>query len=194
MLRRLGALVLTALFVTACAAHEEPVLYRADYPQYENADALFDRANLVVEARIVGEPRYLQEVTKPDSAETDPRLNPMAGAPAAVAAAQPDAPPMVITVRTAEVLKVYKGEAQVGQKVEVKELGGVFDGVTYEEEHTTALNEGSGYVLFLETYPDSPAALLNPVQGKYPLDSANNPAPLPENTVKVTRNQLETMS
>ena len=87
MLRRLGALVLTALFVTACAAHEEPVLYRADYPQYENADALFDRANLVVEARIVGEPRYLQEVTKPDSAETDPRLNPMAGAPAAVAAA-----------------------------------------------------------------------------------------------------------
>ncbi|MFC4114388.1 hypothetical protein [Nonomuraea zeae] len=194
MLRRLGALVLTALFVTACSSHEEPVLYRADYPQYESADALFDRANLVVEARIVGEPRYLQEVTEPDPVSTDPQLNPEAGAPAAALAAQPEAPPMVITVYTAQVLKVFKGQAQVGQSVEVKELGGTFEGVTYQEEHTTALTQDGGYILFLEAYPDSPAALLNPIQAKYPLDSANNPAPLPENTIKVTRNELEAMS
>ncbi|MEV0386479.1 hypothetical protein [Nonomuraea sp. NPDC050643] len=180
--------------MTGCSAHEEPVLYRADYPQYETADALFDRTNLVVEARIIGEPRYLQEVAQaPDPAETDPALNPQAGAPAAVAA-QPEAPPVVITVYTAQILKVFKGQAQVGQSVEVKELGGVFDGVTYQEEHTTPLNQDRGYVLFLEAYPDSPAALLNPVQAKYPLDAASNPAPLPENSIKLTRAELETMS
>ncbi|MFI6631009.1 hypothetical protein ACIBI7_19230 [Nonomuraea fuscirosea] len=194
MLRRLGALVLTALFVTACSSHDEPVLYRADYPQYESADALFDKASLVVEARIVGAPRYLQEVTAPDPTTTDPQLNPEAGAPAEAAAGQPEPPPTVITVSTAQVLKVFKGEAEVGQTIEVKELGGVFDGVTYEEEHTSGLKQDSGYVLFLETFPDSPAALLNPVQAKYPLDSSNNPAPLPENTIKVTRAELETMS
>ncbi|GAA1689830.1 hypothetical protein GCM10009733_102670 [Nonomuraea maheshkhaliensis] len=194
MLRRLGALVLTALFVTACSSHDETVLYRADYPQYESAGALFDRASLVVEARIVGAPRYLQEVTEPEPTTTDPQLNPEAGAPAEAAGDQPDPPPMVITVSTAQVVKVFKGEAKVGQTIEVKELGGVFDGVTYEEEHTSELKQDSGYVLFLETFPDSPAALLNPVQAKYPLDASNNPAPLPENTIKVTRTELETMS
>lgn len=194
MLRRLGALVFAAVFVTACSAHEEPVLYRADYPQYQSADALFDKATLVVEARIVGEPRYLQEKEEaPDPAETDPNLNPNAGAPAEVAA-EPEAPPTVITVYTAQVIKVFKGQAQVGQSIEVKELGGNFEGVTYAEEHTTPMNEDSGYVLFLETYPDSPAALLNPVQAKYPLDTSSNPAPLPENTLKLTRAELETMS
>ncbi|TMR07409.1 hypothetical protein ETD86_51620 [Nonomuraea turkmeniaca] len=193
MLRRLGALVVAAVFVTACSAHEEPVLYRADYPQYQSADALFDKATLVVEARIVGAPRYLREVAAPDPAVTDPKLNPQAGAPAA-AAAQPEAPPTVITVYTAQVTKVFKGQAQPGQSIEVKELGGVFEGVTYQEEHTTPLNQDGGYVLFLETYPDSPAALLNPVQAKYPLDAASNPAPLPENPIKLTRAELETMS
>ncbi|MEU4224060.1 hypothetical protein AB0F17_07180 [Nonomuraea sp. NPDC026600] len=194
MLRRLGALVFAAVFVTACSAHEEPVLYRADYPQYQSADALFDKATLVVEARIVGEPRYLQEQAEaPDPAETDPNLNPNAGAPAEVAA-EPEAPPTVITVYTAQVVKVFKGQAQVGQSIEVKELGGNFEGVTYAEEHTTAMNQDSGYVLFLETYPDSPAALLNPVQAKYPLDTSSNPASLPENTLKLTRAELETMS
>ncbi|MEV4477210.1 hypothetical protein ACFFR3_37715 [Nonomuraea salmonea] len=194
MLRRLGALVLTALFVSACSMHEEPVLYRADYPQYESADALFDRANLVVEARIVGEPRYLQEVAEPDPTTTDPKLNPNAGAPAKLTGDEPEPPATVITVYTAQVLQVYKGEAKVGQSVEVKELGGVFGGVTYKEENTTALQRDSGYVLFLETYPDSPAALLNPVQGKYPLDGAKNPSPLPENTIKLTRADLEKLS
>ncbi|SEG96677.1 hypothetical protein SAMN05444920_11039 [Nonomuraea solani] len=194
MLRRLGALVFVAVFMTACSSHEEPILYRADYPQYESADALYDKANLVVEARIVGEPRYLQEKeAAPDPAETDPQLNPQAGAPAAVAA-QPEAPPMVITVYTAQIVKVFKGEAKEGQSIEVKELGGTFDGVTYQEEHTTALNQDSGYVLFLETYPDSPAALLNPVQAKYPLDAAGNPASLPENSIKLARTELESMS
>ncbi|MET8868177.1 hypothetical protein ABZW11_35045 [Nonomuraea sp. NPDC004580] len=194
MLRRLGALILTALFVSACSMHEEAVLYRADYPQYESADALFDRANLVVEARIVGEPRYLQEVAAPDPTTTDPRLNPEAGAPAELSGDEPEVPATVITVYTAQVLQVHKGEAKVGQSIEVKELGGVLDGVTYKEESTTALQPDTGYVLFLETYPDSPAALLNPVQAKYPLDAAKNPAPLPENTIKLTRSDLEKLS
>jgi hypothetical protein len=194
VLRRLGALAFAAVFLTACAADAEPVLYRADYPQYESADALFDKANLVVEARIVGAPRYLQEVEEaPDPTQTDPALNPNAGAPAGVAA-QPEAPPTVITVYTAQVVQVFKGEAQVGQSIEVKELGGNFEGVTYSEEHTTAMSEDKGYVLFLETYPDSPAALLNPVQAKYPLDASSNPEPLSENTLKLTRSELETMS
>lgn len=194
MLRRLGALALAVVFVTACSAHEESVLYRADYPQYQSTDALFDKATLVVEARIAGTPRALQEqVEAPDPSETDPRLNPQAGAPPGVAA-QPEAPPSVITVYTAQIVKVFKGQAQVGQSIEVKELGGEFQGVTYAEEHTTPMDEGSSYVLFLETYPDSPAALLNPVQAKYPLDSSGAPAPLPENTLKLTRAELEALS
>jgi hypothetical protein len=191
LLRRLGVVFVTAVFVAGCSAGESTILYEADYPAYDSPDALFDRATLVVEGRVTGTPRVLQQLEElpMDPQETDPRLNPNAGA-SQQAAAQAQEEPTVITVYSVEVLKVFKGEAKPGQIVEVKELGGQLDGVTYKEVDLISLQTEQSYTLFLETYPDSPAALLNPLQGKYPLDSSGNPQPLSDNPVKLTRNDL----
>ncbi|MFI7705403.1 hypothetical protein [Nonomuraea sp. NPDC049480] len=191
LLPRLGAVFVAAVFATGCSAGEKTIIYEADYPVYESADALFDRATLVVEGRVTGQPRVLQQTEElpEDPQETDPQLNPNAGAPAQ-AKARTEEPPTVITVYSVEVLKVFKGEAKPGQIVEVKELGGELDGVTYKEVDLVPLRTEQGYTMFLETYPDSPAALLNPQQGKYPLDASGNPQPLAENPVKLTRTDL----
>lgn len=193
-LLRLGVAIAAAVLMSACAAHPSEIIYQADYPDYTSAQALYSRATLVVEARITGTPTVTKMGAAPldPSSAADPRLNPTAGAPAGVQATEPDT--TVITVYTAHVVKVVKGEAKPGQVIEIKQLGGSLDGVTYKEMHTTPFKPGTGYTLFLETYPDSPASLLNPVQAVYPHDAQGNPTPLPENTIKLTRADLDTLA
>lgn len=190
-LRRLAVVFGSAVLVAGCSAEESVIIYEAEYPVYQSADALFERATLVVEGRVTGEPRVVkqQEELPIDPQETDPMLNPNAGAPPQAAVAEAEEP-TVITVHSVEVLKVFKGEAKPGQIVGVKELGGQIDGVTYKMEDLVPLQTEQSYMLFLETYPDSPAALLNPEQAKYPLDASGAPQPLAENPVKLSRDDL----
>lgn len=74
------------------------------------------------------------------------------------------------------VSRVWKGTAGAGDVVEVKR-------VRAEEAQ---FDEGGRYLLFLETYPDSPASTLNPDQGQYALDAAGAPVSRPANDVAVT--------
>ena len=82
-----------------------------------------------------------------------------------------------------EVSRVWKGVVKPGDVVEVKR-------VRDEEQQ---LDDGKGYLLFLESYPDFPgipASTLNPEQGQYPLDSAGAPVSLPGNALTVTAADL----
>jgi hypothetical protein len=82
-----------------------------------------------------------------------------------------------------EVSRVWKGVVKPGDVVEVKR-------VRDEEQQ---LDDGTGYLLFLESYPDFPgipASTLNPEQGQYPLDSAGAPVSLPGNALTVTAADL----
>ncbi|MBN6055632.1 hypothetical protein JYK22_27115, partial [Nonomuraea sp. RK-328] len=193
-MRRLGAAALAVLFLSACSAEEKTVVYAADYPAYDSADALFAGAKLVIEGRLTGDRRVMTVAEPPDDeTETDPQLNPNAGA-TPDGGTPPAAPPTVMTVSSVEVLKVRKGLARVGQVIQVKELGGTLDGVTYEEADATPLKSGVTYMLFLETYPDSPASLLNPEQAKYVVTSTGAYSPMPDNPVRLEGTDVQRLS
>ncbi|GAA3820670.1 hypothetical protein GCM10022226_46280 [Sphaerisporangium flaviroseum] len=182
-----------AVFLSACSAEPHTIVYHADYPSYQTADQLYQKATLVIEARLGSTAQVVQEKANPAAQGTDEKSNPQAGVPQGQAA-PPEQQPVVTTVYPVEVVKVFKGSAKPGENIQVKELGGTVNGVTYKEPGSRPLEKGKTYVLFLETYPDSPASLLNPEQGKYPIDAAGNLAPLAENPVKLTRPDLDNLS
>lgn len=197
LLRRFaGALAIgtSVAILGACSAGAgaTPVPYHADYPAYESVDKLYEKATLVVEGTVTAAPARVQELNA-DPAGEDPRLNPSAGVPAEKGVQQ-DAAPVVVSVYQIQVTKVYKGEAQPGQAVDVQQLGGKANGVTYEEKDAQTLKHNTGYVFFLETYPNAPASLLNPQQGQYPLDASGNPTKLAANPITVTRDDLKRLS
>lgn len=66
------------------------------------------------------------------------------------------------TISVVEVSETFKGEASVGDKLEVKQLGGENMNV----KDTVYLADGE-YLLFLQSYDDSPYSIINPVQGQY---------------------------
>jgi hypothetical protein len=136
------------------------VVYQGDYPSYQSVAEMVEKATLVVEAT-VARPR-VDKLYPSDSGGTDPRANPQAGAPEA-----DDDTGIVITVWSATITAVHKGINKPGDVVDVKQMGGEFDGVVYEQPGQVAFREGTTYLLFLETYPDAAASLLNPTQAQY---------------------------
>src|SRR3712207_5225847 len=149
---RLAGAVLLALSTAACNA---PVISQADYPYYQTVAALFDKADLVVEADVSRDLRVVRQAPLRPVGD-DPVTNPQAGAPPGE---EPEG--VVITVRAARVVTAYKGAVKAGQNIEVGELGGTLHGTTYEVAGAVPLSGGARHVLFLETYPDAPASLLN---------------------------------
>lgn len=191
-MRRILIAIASLVILSACSATAEPVVYHADYPAYESVDKLYERATLVVEGTVTASPARVQEL-KADPGGDDPRLNPSAGL-APEKGTQAEEAGVVVSVFQIQVTKVFKGAATPGQAVDVQQLGGTFNGVTYKEEGAQVLRPNSGYVFFLETYPSAPAALLNPEQGQYPLDANGNPTKLGGNEINVTRDDLKRLS
>jgi hypothetical protein len=169
----------------ACSSGEQTVLYHSDYPAYNTVDELYAKADVVVEARLTGPMRVQEQL--PVTGGADPQANPEAGAEGANAASDP----IIVTVYQAHVTRVLKGQAKNGDAVEVKQLGGSFKGVNYEEAEGRPLKPGTPYLLFLQTFPDAPASLLNPDQAQYPLDQNGKPASLPDNPIRINDSDLE---
>ncbi|HYN93484.1 MAG TPA: hypothetical protein VES42_06515 [Pilimelia sp.] len=159
--------VLCALLVAACGGAKEPVHYQADWQVFEATDTLFEEATLVVEATPTG-PGVSEELHiggEPD--ETS-----------------------VYTVSEVKITRVLKGSASEGDRIKVKQLGGEVDGVEFIEDETVYLAAEKPYLLFLETYPDAPASLLNPKQAQYPKNAAGDFVSLPGNELTMTKAEL----
>ncbi|MGI5237295.1 hypothetical protein [Dactylosporangium sp. CA-139066] len=187
---------MAALLFTASCARSEPkeVLYYPEYQHFDTAKDLFGRATLVLEGRVTEKSRTAEVGTMAPADPRDPKQNPLAGAPGN-AGKGPKAQPVVVTVHSVQVVKVYKGHAGVGQEIEVKELGGALDGVSYREvEGPPPLRAGTTYVLFLETYPDAPASLLNSSQAKFEVGSSGDLVSRPENDISLSRGELGTLA
>ncbi|GIF00477.1 hypothetical protein [Paractinoplanes rishiriensis] len=200
---RFAAVLSAAVLAAGCAAgtdatgagkttaHGNPVIYAGDYPVYGTAKDLYRTANLVVEARLV-ESRVVKEA-EPVNQGSDPKTNPQAGAPAGKDA-PPAPPPLVETVFTAEVVGVHKGAAKAGDRVEVKQMGGTVDGVQYIEDKQTSMAVDKTYLLFLATFPDSPAALLSPEQGKYLVGADGSLTAMSGNSITLKRTDLTALA
>ncbi|NOJ59936.1 hypothetical protein [Arthrobacter sp. 260] len=163
--------------------------YLADYPAYESLESLEESADLVVEVLLTGESRA--DVLEPIEPEdpTDPMQNPEYGAPPADPNA-PTPPPITVTVFTAEVATVVKGEAQVGDLIEIQQLGGVSAGATYVAGQQESLSDIDAALVFLESFDGEPFSLLNPQDGLIPKE-AGEFAPLPGNALSITAEDVE---
>ncbi|MEV4534763.1 hypothetical protein AB0J82_13125 [Asanoa sp. NPDC049518] len=165
-----AAALVVLLAVGGCGrASGERVAYQGDYPHYESVAALLEKATLVVEVTTAN-PRF-DKLYPIDGPKTDDTA-------------------VVITVYDATVTRVHKGPAKTGDVIEVQQTGGESDGVVYEQPGQVPFHEGTAYLLFLETYPDSPASLLNPDQAQYEVDPAGGYRSVGENTLTVTGKDL----
>ena len=158
---RLAAAALLAVCLSACST----VMVDGDYPHYATAPEMFDRATAVVQARIgAGEVRDV--VISRETGETS-----------------------VYTVYTVAVEQAYKGAA-AGDTLEIKQAGGRSGLVTYVDVDVVPLIEGEMYVLFLETYADTPASPLNPTQAIYRVDATGQLTPVDPSAPALTHADL----
>ncbi len=142
----------------------ETVFVNADYPYYNSLQELYDAADLVIVAR-----NNRNESTILNTGNEIP-----------------------YTVSSMSVTDVFKGDKSV-DSIDVKQLGGLMDGVMYISQGVEQLVQDGEYFLFLETYDKSPAALLNPVQGMYYVEGSTVTA-RPENSIAVTLEDLSALS
>ncbi|WP_329366994.1 hypothetical protein [Streptomyces sp. NBC_01483] len=158
-------------------AAAEVVPYEADYPSYDSVDALVKQSDVIVRGTVVGS--QVRELSPEAPTGDDPVANPQAGLSPEEAA---ESDPVVVTVSTVKVAQVLSGagDVKVGDTVEVSQLGGTLDGVTYQEKQTTALAEDdTQYVLMLADQGDkNPYDLLNPEQALYTVGSDDEVTPV----------------
>lgn len=143
----------------------EVVEYSADYPAYDTPQAAAEAADVIVQ----GIPIDFR-VTKlwPEvSGDKNPATNPQAGLPAV---APDNAQAVVVTVTRMRVTAVIKGAKHVDEVVEVSQLGGTVDGISYVDSDTTLISAEprASYVLMLAEHdPGKALDLLNPEQAMY---------------------------
>ncbi|GAA1458779.1 hypothetical protein NE857_27600 [Nocardiopsis exhalans] len=187
-----------ALALSACAAPDTPetadgvandsvVVYHADYPVYDTPEELLSSADLVVEGVITASSVREIDILLPPEEGLGPDADPAPGA-----ADTEEEVLLVFTVHEVEVTSVLSGDADVGQSIEIKQLGGVLDGVEYVEEGAIALDPGEPHLLILSGIHDVPLSLINSHQGAYSVESNGDFEPLhAENQVLISENTIE---
>lgn len=144
----------------------QKVTLSADYPKYDSLENLVDRADTIIKGKIIGSTYSELNITEKNKSD-DEFLNP---------GGETDHSTIPYTIFTVEIEKTYKGNAGQKDTIQIKQLGGTIGNTEYvlEDEADAKLEEGKKYVFFLETYPDSPASLLNPIQASYEYDDNDN--------------------
>lgn len=176
---RTALLIALVVALSGCSASagaaQQEVFYNAAYPAYASVSDIGAAADLVIEGTVTSsEVRELDIVMAPsDGSSEDPKLNP---------GGEAQALPMVYTVHTVRVASVIKGKSSTNASIEVKELGGLLKGTLYRTSEGVVLKDQKVYVMYLKTYDGSPATLVNPLQGAYPVENGRVSA-LPGNTL-----------
>ncbi|MCL5289601.1 MAG: hypothetical protein M1489_00965 [Firmicutes bacterium] len=129
----------------------------ADYPHYSSIDSLAEKADIIIEGKIVSS--RVEEINILDKTNMeDKKLHP---------SSEIQTSKMVYTVYTVKVSDSYKGTVKPGEIVEVKQLGGEDETTVYISEDSVKFPKNKKYLMFLSTYENVPASLLNPIQGSY---------------------------
>lgn len=123
----------------------------SDYPYYSSIDALAEKAAIIIEGTVMDS--RVEEI--------DERMNPSSDTPPSM---------MVYTVYTVKVNNSYKGNVEPDETIEIKQVGGEGETIIYKLgviEDYVEFVENKKYVMFLSTYENFPADLLNPIQACY---------------------------
>ncbi len=129
-------------------------MYRPDYPEYEDADALVDSADLIFSGTVKGISYEQLDVSDGGKGTYD--------------AASEKFP---YTVYEVLVDKVYKGEAE-GDVIRIKRLGGRDSDEELGLEDAPAVDAGGEYLFLTQTYDNTYPSLVNMSQAAYSMDDA----------------------
>lgn len=153
-------------FATRNTKTMEKVTISADYPKYDTLENLVDRADTIVKGKIIDFTYSNLNITQEVDSDNE-YLNP---------GGEIDHSTTPYTVYTIEIEKAYKGDYAENDVIEIKQLGGIIGNIEYvlEDNIDAKLEKEHKYVFFLETYTDSPASLLNPLQASYEYDENDN--------------------
>jgi hypothetical protein len=150
---------------------DDPIVeIHADYPQYNNLNELYEKADLVILCT-----NSSNEVRSMDIFNDTQKEE-----------------PFLYTISDVTINSVLKGNLSVEDSLEVKQLGGTYNNTLYIDSNVEQLKNNTQYLLFLETYENSPASLLNPTQGMYYVEG-NTLRSRSENEIQLNIEQLLSM-
>lgn len=147
---------------TAVANQKEVIYTSALYKNYDDVKSLEDYSDLIVKGTVIGTTVDWIDASMDPDATDDERSNP---------GGEVDRTKEIFTVHKVRVDNSYKGDIEKGDIIEVKQFGGETENTIMIDEDVTYLEEDKEYILYLETYEDSPATLLNPIQAYYRYDN-----------------------
>ena len=135
----------------------------ADFPHYDSIDDLALRATDVVRVEILDERVEMINTWLPPQNELED-----AGGGFREAYE-------VFTVHRFKILEVFQGHKEVGDILDVKQMGGKLGSVNLINHDKVIFDTYDDLILFLESYDveNMPASLLNPSQSAYRFTSAN---------------------
>ncbi|GAA0394010.1 hypothetical protein [Paenibacillus motobuensis] len=164
---------------------KQEVLIDASFPKYSSIGELENRADLIVEGRILSSTFKFLNVAQKPSDPTDAQLNP---------GTDPvDSPLIPYTIYDVEIQKVYKGEVTEKETIQVKQVGGENQKTIFKVNDSTELKMNGDYIMFLATFDNSPASLLNPIQASYQLVD-NQIIASDKNTIKLNFKDLKQLT
>jgi len=155
-----------SLFIVACNAMEttennvaEDLLNVAqvsfDFPHYNSIEHLSSFSTEVVRVAVLDERvEWLNTWIPPQNELED-------------AGGEPSDLYFIYTIYRVEILEVFKGDVEVGDMIEVKQIGGQMDDTKFINMDEVPLVIGSDLILFLHSFDDFPASLMNATQSAY---------------------------
>jgi hypothetical protein len=175
------------LFFSACtnegraSSQKDIVIGQVDYPWYDSIDTLYEKADMVIRAKILdSRVEWMSHGIEQGAKEgSDQILNPGAK----------NDDKVITTIYTAEINAIYKGSPVT--TIEVLQLGGETDTEIYMYEGTQQINIKKEYVMFLSksTLNENAAWLLNNIQAIYKVEGKNL-IKFPQNTLDLTYEDL----
>ena len=123
------------------------------YMAYENYDEADDIADTVVIGEVI-------KVNEPKELVTGETINTITGEKEPIG--------HIYTVSEVKVSKVIKGKYSAGDIIKIKQFGGSYKEVGYDEHNmygTVYYQTGERYLFFLGSYEDAPCSTINPQQG-----------------------------
>lgn len=119
-----------------------------DGPYYSTVAEVAEAADVLVEVRI-SESRA--EKLLPDYESEDPKINPFVGAEKGPSEADIESATVPVTIHKATIVESWGADVEAGQVIEIMELGGKFEPVTYNVAGVPSLESSAnaGAVLFL---------------------------------------------
>jgi len=160
----LGLAIFALVFLTACTGSDDDVItdfVEGAFIVYESVDELASVATDIVRVEILDEWVEWRNVVLPPRDEDDEYLN-----PGGELIEQYE----ISTIHQLRVLDVFQGNAQVGDIMEVAQLGGRIDNRELVNANFVSFAAGDDVVLFLRTFyfdEERPAVLLGPMQSVY---------------------------